>query len=191
MSGIAPNVLTQRVRALERNAQRDRPALLRAPTTIVYELSAAGSELAPRCGCSPAGARATRRSPPGRATRSAVRRRQAVWWCQRVTAGVRRRGRGPALRVIRWAVWSRHRSDTARSPRRSWPASGRREMAGRRSTPSPGSRSPKPPRPGPSADPTARSAARDRSLTTHGASAKKSGLWARPAPQRRLVLRHR
>jgi DNA-binding HxlR family transcriptional regulator len=46
VSGIAPNVLTQRLRALERNALVVARPYSERPPRFVYELSAAGSELA-------------------------------------------------------------------------------------------------------------------------------------------------
>jgi DNA-binding HxlR family transcriptional regulator len=46
VTGIAPNVLTQRVRALERNALVIARPYSERPPRFVYELSAAGRELA-------------------------------------------------------------------------------------------------------------------------------------------------
>jgi DNA-binding HxlR family transcriptional regulator len=46
VAGIAPNVLTQRLRALERNALVVARPYSERPPRFVYELSAAGSELA-------------------------------------------------------------------------------------------------------------------------------------------------
>jgi DNA-binding HxlR family transcriptional regulator len=80
VEGIAPNVLTQRLRALERNALVVARPYSERPPRFIYELSAAGQELAgvlrllAGWGARHAGASAPRHSVCGTAM-------EARWWC--------------------------------------------------------------------------------------------------------------
>ena len=81
VSGIAPNVLTQRLRALERNALVVARPYSERPPRFVYELTAAGSELAGALRLLAGwGARNAEDSP---APRHAVcgTPMEARWWC--------------------------------------------------------------------------------------------------------------
>ena len=100
VEGIAPNVLTQRLRQLERNALVVAQPYSERPPRFVYELTAAGRELA--------GALRLLAGWGARNAEGAAAPRHAVcgtpmearWWCPDVrAAGVRRRRRGAPLRL--------------------------------------------------------------------------------------------
>ena len=100
VEGIAPNVLTQRLRQLERNALVVARPYSERPPRFVYELTAAGRELAGVLrllagwgarnaeGAAAPAARGVRDADGGALVVPDVR-----------AAGVRRRGRGPPLRL--------------------------------------------------------------------------------------------
>jgi DNA-binding HxlR family transcriptional regulator len=81
VSGIAPNVLTQRLRALERNALVVARPYSERPPRFVYELSAAGSELAGALRL--LAGWGARNAEDARAPRHAVcgTPMEARWWC--------------------------------------------------------------------------------------------------------------
>jgi DNA-binding HxlR family transcriptional regulator len=81
VSGIAPNVLTQRLRALERNALVVARPYSERPPRFVYELSAAGSELAGALRLLAGwGARNAEDSPAPRHAACGTPM-EARWWC--------------------------------------------------------------------------------------------------------------
>lgn len=80
LGGIAPNVLTQRLRHLEREGVVTAVPYSRRPLRVVYQLTAAGHELAgalrllAQWGASTGRAEPLRHSPCGTAL-------EARWWC--------------------------------------------------------------------------------------------------------------
>ena len=101
VGGIAPNVLTQRLRQLERNALVVARPYSERPPRFVYELSAAGQELAGALRLIAGwGARnAGRGRPPARGR--AARRWRRAGGARRASAPLRRGGRRAALRLSR------------------------------------------------------------------------------------------
>ncbi len=81
LAGIAPNVLTQRLRALEHNALVVTRPYSERPPRFVYELSAAGRELAGALTLLAGwGARHAEGTPAPRHSVCGSQLR-AVWWC--------------------------------------------------------------------------------------------------------------
>ena len=72
LARIAPNVLSQRLRHLEREGLVVASRYSERPPRFVYELTASGTSWPARCACSPSGARAIARPAKRLATTSAA-----------------------------------------------------------------------------------------------------------------------
>lgn len=81
VTGIAPNVLTQRVRALERNALVIARPYSERPPRFVYELSAAGRELADALRLLAGWGARNAEDAAGPRHAACGTAMQAVWWC--------------------------------------------------------------------------------------------------------------
>jgi DNA-binding HxlR family transcriptional regulator len=81
VDGIAPNVLTQRLRALERNALVIARPYSERPPRFVYELSAAGRELADALRLLAGWGARNAEEPSGPRHAVCGTPMQAVWWC--------------------------------------------------------------------------------------------------------------
>ena len=81
VDGIAPNVLTQRLRALERNALVVARPYSERPPRFVYELSAAGRELADALRLLAGWGARNAEEPAGPRHAVCGTPMQAVWWC--------------------------------------------------------------------------------------------------------------
>ena len=122
LDGIAPNVLSSRLKALTEQALVVAQPYSERPPRFAYELSESGRELAARCGCWPTGARAPRRRAlPSRGR--AAPALEARWWCPSCGVVVddpeRRRRRvrvgGSPSSVPRKALTTDHRRPPERS----------------------------------------------------------------------------
>ena len=81
VEGIAPNVLTQRLRALERNALVVARPYSERPPRFVYELSSAGRELADALRLLAGWGARNAEEPAGPRHVACGTPMQAVWWC--------------------------------------------------------------------------------------------------------------
>jgi DNA-binding HxlR family transcriptional regulator len=81
VGGIAPNVLTQRLRALERNALLIARPYSERPPRFVYELSAAGRGLADALRLLAGWGARNAEEPSGPRHAVCGTPMQAVWWC--------------------------------------------------------------------------------------------------------------
>ena len=81
VDGIAPTVLTQRLRALERNALVITRPYSERPPRFVYELSAAGRELADALRLLAGWGARNAEEPSGPRHAVCGTPMQAVWWC--------------------------------------------------------------------------------------------------------------
>ena len=98
MSGIAPNVLTQRLRQLERNALVLARPYSERPPRFVYELSAAGQELAGALRLLAGwGARNAGGLERRRGTAVCGTPMEARWWCPTCERARRARTEGEEL----------------------------------------------------------------------------------------------